>query len=145
MSTDIMSDCGMCALPSIPKQETANKCQMKATLRNKRVDEIKVKTRRGGKFEQALFEVATAFSKGFSGASAIKNPSAMTQEMQIRSLDWEDPLEESMATHSDILTQRIPQGSQAGYGLQGRKESDTTEVTEHAQLSQMNYQNRHSV
>lgn len=80
---DIMSDCGMRALPSILKQETANKCQMKATLRNIRVDEIKVKTRRGGKFEQALFEVATAFSTGFSGASAIKNPSAMTQEMQI--------------------------------------------------------------
>lgn len=54
---------------------------MKATLRNIRVDEIKVKTRRGGKFEQALFEVATAFSTRFSGASAIKNPSAMTQEM----------------------------------------------------------------
>lgn len=54
---------------------------MKATVRNIRVDEIKVETRRGGKFEQALFEVATAFSTGFSGASAIKNLPAMTQEM----------------------------------------------------------------
>lgn len=80
---DIMSDCGMLTLPSILKQETANKCQMKATVRNIRVDEIKVETRRGGKFEQALFEVATAFSTGFSGASAIKNPPEMTQQMQV--------------------------------------------------------------
>ena len=25
------------------------------------------------------------------------------QEMQVQSLDWEDPLEEGMATHSSIL------------------------------------------
>ena len=25
------------------------------------------------------------------------------QEMQVQSLDWEDPLEEEMATHSSIL------------------------------------------
>jgi len=28
--------------------------------------------------------------------------------MQIRSLGWEDPLEEAMATHSSILAWRIP-------------------------------------
>jgi len=28
--------------------------------------------------------------------------------MQVRSLGWEDPLEEGMATHSSILTWRIP-------------------------------------
>ena len=27
---------------------------------------------------------------------------------QVRSLGWEDPLEESMATHSSILALRIP-------------------------------------
>ena len=29
------------------------------------------------------------------------------QEMQVRSLGWEDPLEEGMATHSSILVWRI--------------------------------------
>ena len=38
------------------------------------------------------------------GASQMA-PVAMqeTQEMQVRSLGWEDPLEEEMATHSNIL------------------------------------------
>ena len=30
------------------------------------------------------------------------------QEMQVQSLDWEDPLEEGMATHSGIFAWRIP-------------------------------------
>ena len=30
------------------------------------------------------------------------------QETQVRPLDWEDPLEEEMATRSSILTWRIP-------------------------------------
>ena len=37
--------------------------------------------------------------------------------MQVRSLGQEDPLEESMATHSSILAQRIPWTEQPG-GLQ---------------------------
>ena len=37
----------------------------------------------------------------------VKNLPAM-QETWVRSLDWEDPLEEVMATHSSILTWRIP-------------------------------------
>ena len=36
----------------------------------------------------------------------VKNPPAM-QEMQVRSLGQEDPLEEEMATHSSILAWRI--------------------------------------
>ena len=31
-----------------------------------------------------------------------------TQEMQVQSLDQEDPLEEGMATHPGILAWRIP-------------------------------------
>ena len=31
-----------------------------------------------------------------------------TQEMWVRSLGWEDPLEKGMATHSSILAWRIP-------------------------------------
>ena len=37
----------------------------------------------------------------------VKNPPAMW-ETWIRSLYWEDPLEEGMATHSNILAWRIP-------------------------------------
>ena len=37
----------------------------------------------------------------------VKNPSAMW-ETWVRSLDWEDPLEEGVATHSSILAWRIP-------------------------------------
>ena len=44
---------------------------------------------------------------GFPGDSAVKNPPAM-QETQVQSLDWQDPLEEEMATHSSILAWEIP-------------------------------------
>ena len=37
----------------------------------------------------------------------VKNPRSM-QETWVQSLGWEDPLEESMATHSGILAWRIP-------------------------------------
>ena len=37
----------------------------------------------------------------------VKNPPA-TRETWIKSLGWEDPLEEGMATHSSILAWRIP-------------------------------------
>ena len=39
-------------------------------------------------------------------AQTVKNPPAMW-ETWVRSLVWEDPLEESMATHSSILAWRI--------------------------------------
>ena len=42
-----------------------------------------------------------------------------SQEMQVRSLDWEDLLEEGMATHSSILAWRIHgQRSLVGYSPQ---------------------------
>ena len=37
-----------------------------------------------------------------------------TQEMRVRSLGWEDPLEEGMATHSNILVWRIPWTEEPG-------------------------------
>ena len=37
----------------------------------------------------------------------VKNPSAMWKTC-VRSLGWEDPLEEGMETHSSILAWRIP-------------------------------------
>ena len=43
-------------------------------------------------------------------ARVVKNllPMWETQETQVRSLGWEDPLEEGMATHSSVLAWRIP-------------------------------------
>jgi len=40
-------------------------------------------------------------------AQLVKNPPAM-QESWVRSLGLEDPLEKGKATHSSILTRRIP-------------------------------------
>ena len=37
----------------------------------------------------------------------VKNTPAI-QKTWVRSLDWEDPLEKGMATHSSILAWRIP-------------------------------------
>ena len=40
-------------------------------------------------------------------AQWVKNLSAM-QEIHVRSLGWEHPLEEEMATHPSVLAWRIP-------------------------------------
>ena len=48
--------------------------------------------------------------------------------MKVQSLGREDALEESMATHSNILAWRIPWTEEPG-GSWGHKESDTTEAT----------------
>ena len=47
----------------------------------------------------------------------VRNPPAIEQETWVRSLGWEDPLEKEMATHSSILTWRIPWTEKSG-GLQ---------------------------
>ena len=48
---------------------------------------------------------------------------------------WEDPLEEGMAIHSNILAWRIPWTEEpGGYSPQGRQESETTEVTDRARM-----------
>ena len=54
------------------------------------------------------------------------------QEMWVRSLGWEGPLEKEMATHSRVLAWRIPWTEDPG-GLRpwGCKESDTTEWLTH--------------
>ena len=55
---------------------------------------------------------------GFPG-SVVKNLPAVqeTQEIWIRSLGWDDPLEEEMATHSSILALEISWAQDPG-GLQ---------------------------
>ena len=69
------------------------------------------------------------YSWAFLLAQMVKNPPTMW-ETWVRSLGWEDPLEEGIATHSSILAWRAHgQRSLAGYSPWGCKESDTTEVT----------------
>ena len=53
---------------------------------------------------------------GFLGGSVLKNLPATQepQKTQVRSLGWEDPLEEEVATHSSILAWRIPWTEEPG-------------------------------
>ena len=60
-------------------------------------------------------------------AQTLKNLPAM-QEIWVRSLGWEDPLEKGMATHSSILAGKSNgQRSLEGYSPLAQEESDTTE------------------
>ena len=55
------------------------------------------------------------------------------QEMRIRSLGQEDPLEKDIAPHSSIPAWRSPRTEEPGsYSPQAHKEADVTEATEHA-------------
>ena len=62
-------------------------------------------------------------------AQTVKNLLPM-RETRVSPLGWEDPLEESKATHSSILAWRIhEQRSLKGNSSPGLKELVTTEVT----------------
>ena len=52
-----------------------------------------------------------------------------TKKMGVRSLCWEDPLEEGMATQSSILAWRIPWTEEPDRLQSSCKELDTTEVS----------------
>ena len=66
-------------------------------------------------------EMLIITSLGFPGSSVVKNSPAM-QEMRVRSLGQEDPLEEETASHSTILAWEIHgQRSLAGYSPWGRR------------------------
>ena len=54
-------------------------------------------------------------------AQTIKNPPAM-HETWVGSLGWEDPLEESMATHSSILAWKIPMDRSAWWATVHRSQ-----------------------
>ena len=59
------------------------------------------------------------------GGASDKEPTCQCRrhEMQVQFLDWEDPLEKGMATHSSFLAWRIPWTEKPGelqsMGLQG--------------------------
>ena len=59
------------------------------------------------------FHASHLLKEGFPGGSVVKNPLAM-QKAWVRSLGWEDPLEEGMATHSSIPAWRIPGTEEPG-------------------------------
>ena len=57
-----------------------------------------------------------SFSTCYRG-SAVKNPPVNAedlQEMRVQSLGWKDPLEQEMATHSNILAWEIPWTEEPG-------------------------------
>ena len=61
-----------------------------------------------------------------------------TQETWVPSLGWEDPLEEGMATHSNILAWKIPWTEEPG-GLQsmGLQLVEHDQVNEHIHLKSL--------
>ena len=74
-------------------------------------------------------------SEEFPWWLAVKSLPAK-QESQVRSLGWEDPLEEGMATHSSILAWRILWTGEPGrLHYMGSQESDMTDATVHARLA----------
>ena len=67
----------------------------------------------------------------FPVAKTVKNLPAM-QETWVRSLGWENPLEEGMATHSSILPWRIP-WREGPFGLQSMGLQSWTQPSNQAQ------------
>ena len=64
-------------------------------------------------------------------AQIVKNLPVM-QETSVRSLGWEDPLKEGMATHSSILAWRIPMDKGARRAIvHGVTKSRTQQATKH--------------
>ena len=72
-------------------------------------------------------------SQWLSGEESVCNArtAGVLSVMQVRSLGWEDPLEEEMTIHTSILGWRIPWTEEPGrqHSPWGRKESDFTEAT----------------
>ena len=59
----------------------------------------------------------------------VKNLPAM-QETSVRSLSWEESLEESMATHSGILVWRIPKDRAAWWATVHRVTKSWTQLSD---------------
>ena len=62
-------------------------------------------------------------------AQMVKNLPAR-RETQVRSLDWEDPLEKEMATHCSTLARRIP-GTEEPGGLQSMGSQSQTQLSDY--------------
>ena len=68
--------------------------------------------------------VHTHIYMGFPGGSVVKNLPAK-QEMQVRSLGQEEPLQEEMATHSSVLAWEIPWTEEPGGPQSTESQSQT--------------------
>ena len=84
------------------------------------------------KVPHILLEIISVYLQimGFPGGSVTKNPPATqeNQEIRVRSVGQEDPLEEKMAIYSSILARKIHgQRSLEGHSPWGCKELDMTE------------------
>ena len=64
-------------------------------------------------FFSSSFYWTIVASRAFLVAQTVKNLPAV-QETQVQSLGWEDPLEKGLATHSSILSWRIPWAVEPG-------------------------------
>ena len=64
-------------------------------------------------FQTMFNKTMVAIMMGFPGGSVVKNPPAM-QEMWVRFLGQEDPLEKEMATLSSNLAWKIPWTEEPG-------------------------------
>ena len=71
-------------------------------------------------FRISIFEI---FHATYLVARMVKNLPSV-QETWVRSLDWEDPLEKEMVTHSNVLAWEIPWTEEPG-GLQSMAKSQT--------------------
>ena len=61
----------------------------------------------------SILDWSSIIQKASLVAQTIKNLPAM-QETWVQPLDWEDPLEKGMVTHSSILAWRIPWTEEPG-------------------------------
>ena len=87
------------------------------------------------KYTKFVFHFLTSLFKKRASqvALAVKYlPATETQEMWVWSLDWEDPLEESMATRSSVLAWRTPWTEEPGR-LQSMESQLKWLSTKHAQ------------
>ena len=69
----------------------------------------------------------------------LSDEESTMQEMWVWPLGQEDPLEEEIVTHSNILDWRTPWTEEPGrlYSPWGHKESDTTEYTHMVELNML--------
>ena len=106
--------------------ELTSKTEAESQTENRLVIAKKVGVEEG---QIKSLELADAnYYMGFPGGSEVKDLPAV-QEMQVRSLGQEDPLEKEMAIHSILLPGKSNgQKSLVGYIVHGvTKESDTTQ------------------
>ena len=60
-----------------------------------------------------ILHLLSPLDEAFLIAQSVKNPPAI-QETRVQFLDWEDPLEKEMKTHSSILAREIPWTKEPG-------------------------------